>query len=112
MQHNHIDERGRIDFAGIQAGAEKAVQDREDARQAYWKAREDELAKKDKQMDELQAKLAASVTADNKAQAEAKIKEETERAAKEIRDKYNKEHNVKEESDLDRAYRGLLKGNE
>lgn len=104
----YIDNRGRIDFDGLKSAAEAAEAEREQKSKETWEADRQRAIKKAKELDDLLSKMSEKVTADNAKAAEAAIKEETDKAAQAIKDKYNALHNVKEETAIEQGYKNLL----
>ena len=105
-----LDDRNQLDIKGLQESAEASEAAKHEAVRLQAEKEQQAMLRREAKIGDLLSKTAESMKVDNKALADAKIEEETERKAKEIRDRYNKEFNVKEETDIDRGLRSLLDG--
>lgn len=105
----NITEYGGIDFEKIKEGAREEALDKAVMRKLYFEEQERKVQKRADEINELLKKAAESSAIDKQKASEKKLKEETEKAAAEIKARVSKEYNLEDEAQ-NNLYRNLLKG--
>lgn len=100
---------GGIDFEALYKGAEESAAEKAEEQRKLREAQSEAIAKRNAAINDLLNKAGESIKAENQAKAEALIKEESEKAAKEIQDRINQKLGVKVGGATDDAFKALLK---
>lgn len=107
-----LGEHGGIDFKSLEEGARLAQLDNEVLRRMYHEEEQAKKAKETAELNSLLRKAGESTIADSKAAADARIKEQTDKAFLAAEKQIKKELGLKSEEEIkkEESYKGLLKG--
>lgn len=108
--NRYLDEHGRLNVGELHKAAQEETAQKETEQAAAFRQYLNEATAPDKQLQVLLAKAGEQSAQEKEAEAQRRIEEEQAQANKEIEKRIRKETGAHKESDLDKAYKALLKG--